>query len=907
MKAFIKSIRLALIALMFGVTTLHAQWDTIKNYQPRFTGEMMNDIFFIGSTGYVVGHQPSLSSPFQRVGAISKTTDGGLTWNPTTQLFLVGTDTVFDLRSVYFTTPNIGYVAAICRTLRNNGPYSYSALLKTTDGGITWSSILSTINQSNAGSSILFNSVQFSSLYSGYIAASNQSTNDLNSHNGGSGLVYSTTNGGVNWTSATTFATSLANSVFFNNSGTGSAVAGITINAFGAFNYYYNSSYGMDYNPGEISRSTDWGNTWTQTYSDPSLGFCDIHFPSSQIGYAIGFSIGNPGEVVKTTDGGQTWNIIDILNAYPNFQPRCIHFINDTIGFMGGWAYSNSNAALLKTIDGGVTWMPENYPNMSSQGGRIVSLAFSTPVTGYALDDSANVALDYSSSIYGDFPTSSCSVFLGPDTTFCQTIGQLFATPGTPGNNYVFSWTPGIGLSDSTAQAPFVNHVSNQQYILTMTDTVTNCTATDTIVVSAYNPVWGPQYICSTIGDSTLMDLGPGATNYQWQFYQDTAGNTFSLGNLNQQTYWATQQGHYLAIAFTPSCGALTSYIQVLDTCGTYAWVSNVWPGDCNYDLTADMSDALQIGLSYNTTGPVRPSATSLWYAQPMTDWSQNFVQCNYKHADADGNGIINANDTLPIYQNYGNTHPYRLSPVVAPVTAPTLSLIANYDTCGLQTLVTVDVQLGTSTIPVDSLYGISFRITADAGLIDTTLTFINLNNTWLGTMGNNMFGFRKDFRTTGTIDAAESRDNLANRIGGFGTIAVFSIVTTDNLSGIAICHLKITDVTAVTIGQDYLTFNIVNDSVVIDPSVPAGINESGVQSPEFGVYPNPANDQFTIQTKSIATQIDICDLTGRIISTVIPNSTTTTVQTAEFANGIYLIRVRSGNSVTTQKLTITN
>ena len=906
MKAFTKSIRLALVAMIFGLTSLHAQWDTIKNFTSPPSGSgWMNDLFFISSTGYAVGHEASSTTAFDRVGVFSKTTDGGLTWSNISQIITVGSDSVVDLKSVYFTTPNTGYVSALCITnILQSGTQYYGAILKTTDGGLTWSSILSTKNQINNGSTILFYSIQFTSLYNGYVAAANQTTGDFNNVNTGSGLVYSTTNGGVNWTSSVSSSSSLSSSVFFSNSGTGCVASGSTMNSFGAFSST-SDYYRLDISAGQIARSTDWGNTWTTTFSDANRGIADIHFPSSQIGYAVAdpTSYNNlPGNVLKTIDGGQSWDTVYAFSI-TSFQPRCIYFINDTIGYIGGWGQYSSSAAIFKTTDGGITWTSMSYMNNASA--RVVSLAFPTPVTGYALNDSADFSLNSSSSILGDFSASSCSVFLGPDTTFCQQQGQLFATPGTPGNNYVFSWSPGIGLSDSTAQNPFVNHVANQQYIVTMTDTVTNCTATDTIVVSAYEAVWGPQYICSTLGDSTLLDLGPGATNYQWQFYQDTAGNTFNLGNLNQQTYWATQQGHYLAIAFTPSCGALTSYIEVDDTCGTYAWVSNVWPGDCNYDLTADMADALMIGLSYNTTGPTRPGANNSWTAQPMSDWTQNFTVCNYKHADANGDGIINANDTLPITLNYGNTHPYRLTPVVAPATAPSLTLVANYDTCGLQTLVTVDIQLGTSAIPVDSLYGISFRITADAGLIDTTMTFINLNNTWLGTMGNNMFGFRKDFRTTGTVDAAESRDNLSNRLGGFGTIGTFSIVTTDNLSGIAICHIKVTDVTAVTIGQNYLTFNIVNDSVVIDPSVPAGIESYNTNS--FSMYPNPANNQFTIQSKKIPTQIDVCDLTGRIISTFIPNSTTSTIQTGEFANGVYLIRVHDGNSITTKKLSVTH
>lgn len=384
----------------------------------------------------------------------------------------------------------------------------------------------------------------------------------------------------------------------------------------------------------------------------------------------------------------------------------------------------------------------------------------------------------------------------------------------------------------------------------------------------------------------------------------DTAGNV-SFINQNTQTYWATQQGYYLGIATFTGCGSLTSYVQVLDTCGTYAWVNNVWPGDCDYDLTANNADVLQIGLAYGATGATRPNASNLWYAQPMADWMQNYVNCNYKHGDADGNGIIDMNDTLPIAINYGNTHPYRLAPVINPTAVPELYLVANYDTVGLQTLVTVDVRLGTTAFPVDSIYGVSFTLTADAGLIDTTLTFINFNSTWLGTNGLDMFDFRKYFQGNGSVEVAECRNNHINTSGN-GTIGTFLIVTTDNLSGIAICHIDVTNVTAVTASQHYLSLATVNDSVVIDPSMPAGIAPTEI-APSFNLYPNPANSTVTIQTSTTATQIEITDMLGRVITTLKPSSSSTTIATSSIAAGVYFIRVRNGNAVNTQKLSVTH
>ncbi|HET6992959.1 MAG TPA: T9SS type A sorting domain-containing protein, partial [Bacteroidia bacterium] len=732
----------------------------------------------------------------------------------------------------------------------------------------------------------------------------------------------------------------------------------------------------------------------------------------------------------------------------------CVFFTDAMTGYIGGETAAG-NSGLKKTIDGGATWADETYPDLA-MASLIPAIAFSTPVTGYAANSYTS-----SNSIYGSF-SQACGVYLGPDTTFCQTQGQLFATPATPGNNYVFDWTPGTGLSDSTVQSPFVSYVSNQQYVVTMTDTVTNCVATDTIVVSAYNWFVGNVYVCPP--DSALLDFGPGAANYFWQFFTDTNG---IQSNINQftQTLWATEPGTYLGIANFTGCGNLTSLFTVVDSCTaaficsvnagpdtifcqgqgqlhatpaspgnyTFSWspstglnnpniqnpiiisgvnnqqyvvtmtdtaqscistdtvvvsayyynidtayscnnqpvtfdigpgatnytvqfidtagnfqsyvlpnelliatepvqyvviafypgcgamtssytvidscnvpVGNVWPGDCNYDLSVNMADALHIGLAYNATGPIRPNASNLWYAQPMTDWTQNYSNCNYKHGDADGNGTIDVNDTLPISLNYGNTHPYRLQPVVAPASAPQLYLVANYDTVGLQTLVTVDVRLGTSAVPIDSIYGISFRITSDAGLIDTALTAINLNTTWLGTMNADMFGFRKYFRTPGIVDVAECGNNHANRVNGNGTIATFLIVTTDNLSGIAVCHFNLSDITAVTEGQSYLNLNTVNDSVVIDPSHPAGVPEPAMSS-QFSLYPNPANTNVTVQTNSPATSIEICDMLGRTISSTVPNSNSTTINTSTLAEGVYLLRVKNKNSISTQKLSVTH
>lgn len=461
-------------------------------------------------------------------------------------------------------------------------------------------------------------------------------------------------------------------------------------------------------------------------------------------------------------------------------------------------------------------------------------------------------------------------------------------SPASP--NLVYSWTPATGLSNPNIANPYVNDVFGASYTLTVTDTVTGCVGSDTaqgVYVSNY--VNDTIYSCNNQPVLLSASGAGGFYSYSWS----TGANTSSIS--------VTQPGSYFVMIQTGNC-TFTSVFTVIDSCNVQ--VGNVWPGDCNYDLVVNMADALHIGLGYGATDAVRPNASNAWYAQPMVDWSQNYVNCNYKHGDADGNGVIDVNDTLPIALNYSLTHPFRYGQPVAPANAPALQLVSQYDTVGLQTLVRVDVVLGSASTPMDSLYGISFRITSEAGLIDTNLTVINTNNSWLGTSGGNMFTFQKHFPAAAVVDFAEVKNNHLNTNSGSGVLASFFIVTTDNLSGIAVCNFDLSDITCVTASQTYYTLNPINDSVVIDPSVPAGIAPVS-EMVSFNMYPNPASEQITVQTNSSTQIIEICDMTGRVVERVVPTGTNTIVYTANLAEGMYMVSVKSGASVVTQKLTI--
>jgi len=82
-----------------------------------------------------------------------------------------------------------------------------------------------------------------------------------------------------------------------------------------------------------------------------------VHFTDSLYGWAAG----NGGVIIHTEDGGQSWAEQESQVGYDIAD---IVFLNRNYGWATAQNYLNSpyGTVLLKTIDGGQNWIPENYP-----------------------------------------------------------------------------------------------------------------------------------------------------------------------------------------------------------------------------------------------------------------------------------------------------------------------------------------------------------------------------------------------------------------------------------------------------------------------------------------------------------------------------------------------------------------
>jgi len=231
---------------------------------------------------------------------IYKTTDGGENWTQQQ----TGYD--FEAQAINYYNSNLGIVAG------------ESTVLKTTDSGLTWEVIYSLTSGWNNK-----NDIEIVSENEFYITGDEEF---------GTFLIH-TTDGGNTW----------------ENLSPGNYGKGMDLVLFDS-----NKAL-LACENNAILISEDSLNTWSETTLNTNhpIQFRAMHFPTSEIGYAVG---DGPFEtIIKTTDGGETWFTIESITTA---GLNCVHFFDDMNGLVFG-----ENGVELKTSTGGITGFEEHTLN----------------------------------------------------------------------------------------------------------------------------------------------------------------------------------------------------------------------------------------------------------------------------------------------------------------------------------------------------------------------------------------------------------------------------------------------------------------------------------------------------------------------------------------------------------------
>jgi len=150
-------------------------------------------------------------------------------------------------------------------------------------------------------------------------------------------------------------------------------------------------------------------------------------------------------------------------------------------------------------------------------------------------------------------------------TSTCHSTIQLGAVASTPSSTY--QWSPAVNLDNPDIANPLVSYSFNQDFIVTSTDTITGCFATDTVSgISAMNDFTETYKTCG----SFVYDfyLPGGADSYLWSSYTDSTGTSHTLNDTNQLITSVGAPCVYYGSADFSGCIVNATFI-LLDTCST--------------------------------------------------------------------------------------------------------------------------------------------------------------------------------------------------------------------------------------------------------------------------------------------------------------------------------------------------
>lgn len=337
----------------------------------------------------------------------------------------------------------------------------------------------------------------------------------------------------------------------------------------------------------------------------------------------------------------------------------------------------------------------------------------------------------------------------------------------------------------------------------------------------------------------------------------------------------------------------------------TLVVLQGVWPGDTDLDQQVDNFDLLNIGLGYSTAGPPRANASILWDGYLTPDWNKftPVTQINYKHADCNGDGIININDTLAIAANWGSSYFYKNKISGGAGTVPIV-----IDASGTPTTYqwSLPINLGSSMIPANDIYGIAFTISYDTSLIKPNTANVTISNSWFGTVGTDLISIRKDFYMNGIIQVAVTRTD-GNNISGFGTIGTLDFTIQDDImlnrgGGDTSFVFEVLDVKLIDNSNIELITNPRQSTMVI-PTTPTNTQQN-ILDHQVQIFPNPVNDILNIQAEDLNIQnVKIISLTGQILMTEQVNNSNVNLNTSTLPSGIYLISITTDKGILNKKI----
>lgn len=334
-----------------------------------------------------------------------------------------------------------------------------------------------------------------------------------------------------------------------------------------------------------------------------------------------------------------------------------------------------------------------------------------------------------------------------------------------------------------------------------------------------------------------------------------------------------------------------------------------MYPGDANNNGLSNASDLLQVGLAYGLTGTVRANASTNWIGQESDNWTTIFANnVNAKHADSNGDGVVDASDVTAIEINYGAMHSdvTTYSPLMAGTDMFSLSLEMP-DTLSVGQTVVVDVMLADANQPMSDFYGIAFAIEADGVFFEANSFALNLSDSWLGTSGE-LLSVSREFIDDGRVEIGIVKNNQQPSTG-FGKIASFEFVMSEDIiaamtsvANLKTFPMRILDIESIT----SLGGNLEVVSEDLEVFLTNTNDLSSLVNNAIFIYPNPVSEILNLNYNDLdIEQIRIYNTSGILVNTLFKDFEK--ISLYGFRSGIYYMEIQTSIGMGVKRFAIKN
>ncbi len=315
-----------------------------------------------------------------------------------------------------------------------------------------------------------------------------------------------------------------------------------------------------------------------------------------------------------------------------------------------------------------------------------------------------------------------------------------------------------------------------------------------------------------------------------------------------------------------------------------------VWPGDSDNNGIVEYLDAVQIFKSIGHTGTDRPYA-SIWTGTSSSSWTTGVPGAlNHKYVDANGDGVINADDAQVVTNHYSYFRGVPQRDVIECQEGSDI-ILSYYTDSILKNPIFANIKI----IPGDrTVQGISFQIEGSNN--DFSFLFSDSPKIWIDSVNSNFWsnifglqskGLKEDyysavwFHPSGQNQACLDTINFRLRV----QIKNSEILKKD--WQLKICNAKIWF-------EDGSVKNLYSNRLRYYST--HSVSTENNKKDEYFLYPNPLTDELFIHSNYKIEGVKIIDLAGNCVGNY-PGANNR-IDISAINCGIYFVEVRTKESL---------